>query len=71
MLRFTRQFSVSLFRLRVMTVSARAVYFCLLVAWLLAGPVLSGRAGAQYFGRNKVEYHDFQFRTLQTEHFDI
>jgi Tol biopolymer transport system component len=54
-----------------MTVSARAVCFCLLVAWLLAGPALSGRADAQYFGRNKVEYHDFQFRTLQTEHFDI
>ena len=26
---------------------------------------------AQYFGRNKVEYLDFDFRILATEHFDI
>jgi Tol biopolymer transport system component len=28
-------------------------------------------AHAQYFGRNKVEYADFDFRVLTTEHFDI
>jgi hypothetical protein len=28
-------------------------------------------AGAQYFGRNKVEYVDFDFRILRTEHFDV
>ena len=27
--------------------------------------------GAQYFGRNKVEYFDFDFRILATEHFDV
>ena len=27
--------------------------------------------GAQYFGRNKVEYADFDFRILATEHFDV
>ena len=26
-------------------------------------------AEAQYFGRNKVQYEDFQFKTLETEHF--
>jgi Tol biopolymer transport system component len=26
---------------------------------------------AQYFGRNKVEYFDFEFRILATEHFDV
>ncbi|HXE79419.1 MAG TPA: BamA/TamA family outer membrane protein [Vicinamibacterales bacterium] len=26
---------------------------------------------AQYFGRNKVEYRDFDYRLLKTEHFDI
>ena len=31
----------------------------------------AGLAEAQYFGRNKVEYVDFEFRVLQTEHFDI
>lgn len=54
-----------------MAVQARAIYSCLVVVCLVAGPPLSGRAEAQYFGRNKVEYHDFDFRTLQTEHFDI
>ena len=28
-------------------------------------------AGAQYFGRNKVEYVDFAFKILATEHFDV
>src|SRR5688572_106087 len=28
-------------------------------------------ADAQYFGRNKVRYNQFDFRVLQTEHFDI
>ena len=28
-------------------------------------------AAAQYFGRNKVEYVDFDFKILPTEHFDI
>jgi hypothetical protein len=27
--------------------------------------------GAQYFGRNKVQYENFDFRVLKTEHFDI
>jgi Omp85 superfamily domain/WD40-like Beta Propeller Repeat len=26
---------------------------------------------AQYFGRNKVQYEDFNFKVLKTEHFDI
>ena len=30
-----------------------------------------GLAEAQYFGRNKVEYVDFEFRVLETEHFDV
>ncbi|MFQ5704291.1 MAG: peptidase S9, partial [Gemmatimonadales bacterium] len=28
-------------------------------------------AQAQYFGRNKVQYEDFDFKVLKTEHFDI
>jgi len=28
-------------------------------------------AHAQYFGRNKVQYENFNFKTLHTEHFDI
>ena len=28
-------------------------------------------AEAQYFGRNKVQYEDFEFQVLETEHFDI
>ncbi|MGD8698339.1 MAG: BamA/TamA family outer membrane protein [Gemmatimonadales bacterium] len=28
-------------------------------------------AEAQYFGRNKVQYENFDFKTLKTEHFDI
>ncbi|MDX1660569.1 MAG: DPP IV N-terminal domain-containing protein [Gemmatimonadota bacterium] len=28
-------------------------------------------ARAQYFGRNKVQYEDFEFRSIETEHFDL
>jgi Tol biopolymer transport system component len=33
--------------------------------------VAAPRAGAQYFGQNKVRYHDFDFQVLETPHFDI
>lgn len=32
---------------------------------------LAPSAQAQYFGRNKVRYDDFDFRVLETEHFDL
>lgn len=38
---------------------------------MTAAPAFSRPAEAQYFGRNKVEYRDFDFQTLQTDHFDI
>ncbi|MEO8033467.1 MAG: BamA/TamA family outer membrane protein [Acidobacteriota bacterium] len=38
-----------------------AIVFCLLPT----------PAQAQYFGRNKVQWENFHFRVLQTEHFDI
>ena len=42
-----------------------------LLAAALALPLLASPAAAQYFGRNKVQYDDFDFRVLKTEHFDI
>ena len=46
---------------------ARVALFALLAcAWLVAPA-----AQAQYFGRSKVNYQDFNFRILHTEHFDI
>lgn len=42
------------------------------LAGLLAALLLStAPAAAQYFGRNKVQYDDFDFRVLPTEHFDV
>ena len=38
-----------------------------IVATLAAAPV----AEAQYFGRNKVQYREFKFEVLKTDHFDI
>lgn len=38
---------------------------------LVASLVLVESAAAQYFGRNKVQYDQFDFRILPTEHFDI
>jgi Tol biopolymer transport system component len=39
-----------------------------LVLALIVGAV---PASAQYFGQNKVQYDDFDFQVLKTEHFDI
>ena len=42
--------------------------------WLVAAAALlflPASLSAQYFGRNKVRYHDFDFRVLETAHFDI
>jgi hypothetical protein len=44
----------------------RTFVVSLVVALLAASP-----ASAQYFGRNKVEYRDFDFKILATEHFDV
>lgn len=38
---------------------------------LLALVSLPGDASAQYFGRNKVRWEDFDWQVLKTEHFDI
>lgn len=48
--------------------SAKSLAF--LLASLLAGLTLANPAHAQ-FGKNKVHYKDFDFKVLQTEHFDI
>ncbi len=41
-----------------------------LLLFLLVVLVAPG-AKAQYFGRNKVQWENFKFKTLQTEHFEI
>ena len=38
---------------------------------LVASAAPLSTASAQYFGRNKVQYEDFNFEVLKTEHFDI
>ena len=50
----------------------RSRLFGLAAAALALALVLpAAPADAQYFGRNKVQYDDFDFQVLQTEHFDI
>ncbi len=41
------------------------------LAALLALLLAPATAGAQYFGKNKVRYGDFDFRVMETPHFDI
>jgi Tol biopolymer transport system component len=40
----------------------------LAVVFILLSP---GLVSAQYFGRNKVQYSSFDFKVIQTEHFDV
>ena len=42
-----------------------------LAVLLLSVGTFGSKARAQYFGRNKVQYDDFQFKVLQTPHFKI
>ena len=44
----------------------RGVALGVIVVMLAGAP-----AGAQYFGRNKVQYKKFDFQVLTTENFDI
>jgi Tol biopolymer transport system component len=37
----------------------------------VVGGIFASPAAAQYFGRNQVQYRTFDFRILQTEHFDV
>jgi hypothetical protein len=37
----------------------------------MAALLCAAPAQAQYFGRNKVQYENFDFRVLKTEHFDV
>ncbi len=45
----------------------RLALLCVVSYATAAGSV----ASAQHFGRNKVEYVDFDFKVLETEHFDV
>ena len=47
---------------------SRRLIIALIVAMLLIG---DGPAFAQYFGRNKVQHREFDFKVLSTEHFDV
>ena len=46
---------------------------CILLALLAAAlaAALATPAQAQYFGRNKIQYEDFDWYLLETERFDI
>lgn len=50
---------------------SRSRVLILALAAVLAPALLPVEAAGQYFGRNKVQYEDFDFRLLKTDRFDI
>ena len=50
----------------VATLAGATFAAVLLLALLPAGPL-----AAQYFGQNRVQYRTFDFKVIQTEHFDV
>ncbi|MFQ6069622.1 MAG: peptidase S9 [Candidatus Aminicenantales bacterium] len=46
-------------------------YILLFLTLLLSTAVTVSTLGAQYFGRNKVQYQSFKFMILKSKHFDI
>jgi hypothetical protein len=53
----------------VLGVAVRIAFILAAIAIALGG--CSATAGAQYFGRNKVQYEHFKFEVLRTPHFDV
>src|SRR2546428_9354162 len=47
---------------------SRSRWLAAVALTLIATPV---RGVAQYFGQNKVQYRNFKFQSIQTEHLDI
>ncbi len=41
------------------------------LAWVALGWLLASAASGQGFGRNKVQYAEFAWRKMETEHFDV
>ena len=54
---------------KLSSIGRRTVFGAALVAAALASVPQPG--SAQYFGRNKVQFDDFDFQVLRTDHFDI
>ncbi|MBI2212269.1 MAG: PD40 domain-containing protein [Acidobacteria bacterium] len=42
-----------------------------IIAALVVGLLFGGASSAQYFGKNKVKWDRFDFKVLQTKHFDV
>jgi hypothetical protein len=61
---------LALARARRAAATAAALLGAAAVAATLTA-VPAATAGAQYFGRNKVNYETYGFRTLKTPHFDL
>jgi len=53
------------------TMSKKAKFSTWLFISALAVFLLSPALEAQYFGRNKVQYQNFDFRIIKTKHFDV
>ncbi|TMQ72026.1 MAG: hypothetical protein E6K81_08505 [Candidatus Eisenbacteria bacterium] len=51
-----------------MSMSRRLAWFALALAVSLVVP---GRAAAQYFGQNKVQYRRYDWRSLTSDHFEV
>jgi Tol biopolymer transport system component len=51
--------------------SSRTVWRAALVTLLASGAFASKAAGQEYFGQNQVQYKDFNWQVIETEHFLI
>lgn len=49
----------------------RRLLTCVFLLFVLVGIGTGRPAAAQYFGQNKVQYDNFDFKTYSTDHFDI
>lgn len=52
-------------------IGARRTAFLVLVLFLVAELPALAQMGLYHFGRNKIQYEDFDWHVLQTEHFDF
>ena len=58
-------------RLKERILSVRAIGSVVLAAVILVGVIAATPAEAQYFGKNKIRYDDFEWEIYHSTHFDV
>ena len=46
-------------------------FLVVVAVWVIASVLLVSTAQAQYFGQNKVQYREYGWKSLTSDHFEV